>query len=66
MSYINKRMRPYRQRPRFASPSFTSHNQPFPIILGNTITSQDNSSMFMEPDGFVPLQNLIYEFNACG
>ena len=49
-----------------ASSSFTSHNQPFPIILGNTITSKDNSSAYIAPiQGFIPLENLIYEFNAC-
>ena len=45
--------------------SFTSHSQPFPIVLANSLTSRDNGTQFIEPDQFVPLQNPIYEFNVC-
>ncbi|KAH9928016.1 lysophospholipase [Epithele typhae] len=46
-------------------PSFQSHQQPFPIILANTITSKNNGSEFIEPvQGVVALENPIYEFNV--
>ena len=48
-----------------ASSSFTSHKQPFPIVLANSFTSKDSSSQYVFPDQYVPLENPIYEFNVC-
>ena len=45
--------------------SFKGYNQPFPIILADSLTSRDNGTQFIEPDQYVPLQNPIYEFNVC-
>ncbi|KAH9937826.1 lysophospholipase [Epithele typhae] len=45
-------------------PSFVSHQQPFPVVLANTLTSKDNGSEFIFPDNIVPLGNPIYEFNV--
>ncbi|KIM35894.1 hypothetical protein M413DRAFT_32127 [Hebeloma cylindrosporum] len=47
------------------TPSFVAHQQPFPIVLVNTDSSNGNKSViFSDVGGLVPITNPIYEFNV--
>jgi lysophospholipase len=46
-------------------PSFSGHQQPFPIVVADSISSKEDATYNM-PDGFgVPISNPMYEFNPC-
>ncbi|TDL15555.1 hypothetical protein BD410DRAFT_823041 [Rickenella mellea] len=43
------------------APTFARHQQPFPIVIGNSISPGQNDAD-IGPGAFVPLPNVIYEF----
>ena len=47
-----------------ARPSFQGHAIPFPIILGDSLSTHENDKTVL-PGDQVPLSNPIYEFNPC-
>ncbi|TBU46848.1 lysophospholipase [Dichomitus squalens] len=45
-------------------PSFANHEQPFLIVVADSLVSRNNGSAVTEAGDIVPLTNPIYEFNA--
>ncbi|TBU29698.1 lysophospholipase [Dichomitus squalens] len=43
--------------------SFVNHEQPFPIVVADSLVSRTNGSAVTEDGDLVPLTNPIYEFN---
>lgn len=51
---------------RYSRSSFTSHSMPFPLIVANSLSSNQNASNIISAQGdVVPLTNPIYEFSVC-